>query len=169
MMRTARETTAAGEARTILTFRLQGETFAIGVDHVQEIIDPLPTTPVPCAPATAPGIVNVRGSVVPVLDIFRRLGLSRAGDGGAGMGEETTRMVVLDVDIGDTPTRLAFLADSVEQVIELPAGRLEPVPEIGIDLPPQHLDGVARLDGELVVLLNTESVFGHAEPMRRPV
>ncbi|MEM1343970.1 MAG: chemotaxis protein CheW [Pseudomonadota bacterium] len=139
--------------RTLLTFRLQGEIFAIEVERVREIIDPLPAIRVPHASAFAPGLINVRGSVVPVVALRQRLGIAPA--------ERTadSRMVVLDVALGEETTRLAIEADAVEQVLDLDANAIEPVPEIGVGWPTGYLAGIAKRGGDLVVLLKTEAVF----------
>lgn len=139
--------------QTLLTFRLWGEVFALAVERVHEIIDPLPTTVVPRADAFVPGLINVRGSVVPVVDLRQRLAMPPA---------ETTdrsRMVVLDVEIGDGLIKVALVADSVEQVIELETARIEPVPEIGIRWPVRYLAGVARREGDLLILLRPDTLF----------
>lgn len=149
------EDRTAVSRRTILTLRLEGEVFALPVDHVQEIIDPLPMIHVPCASALAPGLVNVRGSVAPVLDLRRRLGMPPAPR------TENSRFIVLDVPLDGETTRIAVEADAVDKVVEVEASAFEPIPEIGIDWPAEYLDGVARLGGDLVVLLKAETVFAH--------
>ncbi len=156
-MLTAEKKPAAEAAwRTMLTFRLQGEVFALPVERVQEIIDPLPTTPVPRTDPFVPGLVNVRGSVVPVVDLRQRLGMPPA--------EETvdSRMVVLQLDVEETPTKLALLADAVEQVTEIETTQIEPVPEIGMRVPARFLAGIAKRQGDLIILLKTETVFAPA-------
>lgn len=145
---------APGAARqTLLTLRLQGEVFALPVERVHEIIDPLPLTLVPRASDFAPALINVRGSVVPVVDLRRRLGMPPAE------ATADSRMVVLDVEIGEATTKLALTADSVEQVIEIDAAQIEPVPEIGIRFPVRFLAGVAKRGEDLVILLRSETVF----------
>ncbi|MEL6216897.1 MAG: chemotaxis protein CheW [Pseudomonadota bacterium] len=140
-------------AMTILTFRLMGEIFALAVERVHEIIDPLPVTLVPRTDPFVPGLINVRGSVVPVADLRQRLDMPPAE------ATEHSRMVVLDVLIEDTPTKVALVADSVDQVSEVDGSRIEPVPEIGMRFPPRFLAGVAKRDGELIILLRVETVF----------
>jgi len=151
--------TRTAQRRILLTFRLQDEMLALDVARVHEIIDPLPETRVPRADPFAPGLINVRGSVVPVLDLRRRLGLAPA--------ERTadSRMIVLDVPLGEEVVKIALEADAVDQVAEVDADEIEPVPEIGIDWPPDHLEGVAKREGALVMLLRAESVFA---PATRP-
>lgn len=139
--------------QTLLTFRLQGELFALPVERVHEIIDPLPTTRVPRAPAFVPGLINVRGSVVPVVDLRQRLGMPAVET------TEHSRMVVLDVEIDDATTNLAILADSVEQVVEIDSVSVEPVPEIGIRFPVRFLSGLAQREADLIILLDAETLF----------
>ncbi len=141
------------QRQTLLTFRLQGEVFALAVERVHEIIDPLPVTPVPRAPSFVPGLINVRGSVVPVVDLRQRLEMPPAE------ATADSRMIVLDVEIGDALTKLAMVADSVDQVIEIDGSDIEPVPEIGLRWPPRYLGGVAKRAGDLLILLRTETVF----------
>ncbi|MEM9145386.1 MAG: chemotaxis protein CheW [Pseudomonadota bacterium] len=138
---------------TILTFRLMGEIFALAVERVHEIIDPLPVTLVPRTDPFVPGLVNVRGSVVPVADLRQRLEMPPAE------ATEHSRMVVLDVLIEDTATKVAIVADSVDQVSEVEGSQIEPVPEIGMRFAPRFLAGVAKRDGDLIILLRVETVF----------
>jgi len=149
----ADRTRPAPARRIMLTFRLGDETLALDVARVHEIVDPLPRTRVPRADPFAPGLINVRGSVVPVLDLRRRLGLPPA--------ERTadSRMIVLDIALGDETAKIAVEADAVDQVAEIEAAEIEPVPEIGIDWPPDYLEGVAKREGGLTMLLRAETVF----------
>jgi purine-binding chemotaxis protein CheW len=153
-------TSDGGDRRILLTFRLLGEVLALDVARVHEIIDPLPDTPVPRADPFAPGLINVRGTVVPVLDLRRRLGLPAAER------TEESRMIVLDMPLREETVKIAVEADGVDQVAEIAAAEIEPVPEIGIDWPPDFLEGVARRDGALVMLLRAETVFAPSRPAR---
>lgn len=139
--------------QTMLTLSLQGETFALPVERVHEIIDPLPMTKVPRASSFAPALINVRGSVVPVVDLRERLQMPPAET------TEDSRMVVLDVALEDGAVKLALTADSVDKVIELDIASVEPVPEIGIRFPSRFLAGVAKREGELIILLKPETAF----------
>lgn len=141
------------EAAMLLVFRLQDEAFGVTVDAVQEILDPQRPTPVPNADPFAPGLINVRGVVVPVVDVRRRLGI------GAAEPSETTRMIVLEHSVDGTPSKLAFTADAVEEVIEADLAALERVPELGARWPQIYLRGALRRDGDLVVILETETLF----------
>lgn len=137
----------------VLTFKLQGETFAVEVDQVQEIIDPLPMTRVPNAQPFCPGLINVRGAVVPIVDLQYRLGMPPRA------ASPDTRIVVLETRIDDDPIKVALIADSVSEVIEVDLSTIEPVPELGTRWPVQYLSGVAKMGERLVILLNAETVF----------
>lgn len=154
---TAAASARSGPTRTFLSFRLGGETFALDVHHVVEVLDPLPTTRVPRASALVPSLVNVRGSVVPVMSLARRLGLEREGE------SAEARMIVVETEIGGERCTLAVTAESVDQVLEIAPGEVEPVPEIGIGWPTECLSGVARRNGDLIIFLNPDIVF---EPPR---
>jgi purine-binding chemotaxis protein CheW len=138
-------------AQMILIFRLCGEDFALPVTCVHEILDPLPVTRLPGAPDHAPGLVNVRGTVVPLCDARQRLRMSCAGLQG--------RMIVIELPIANEVTRLALFAESVDEVMETDAGTLTAIPELGARWPARFVRGVARRHGGIVVLLNPETLF----------
>jgi purine-binding chemotaxis protein CheW len=140
-------------AEMALIMRLSGEAFGLPVPMVNEIIDPIQITRVPNASAFAPGLINVRGAVVPLLDLRHRLRMAPAAPGA------TARIVVVETTIKDTPTRLAFLADAVEEVIDVELGKLEPVPKLGAPWPDTYVLGVLRHTKGLVVLLNASTLF----------
>ncbi len=145
---------AEGIDQTLLVFGLAGEAFALPVSTIHEVIDPLPVTPVPNAPPHAPGLINVRGIVTPVVDVRLRLRIPPAGTG-AGAG----RIIVTELPVDGTITRVAIRADAVHEVIEADPAALEPIPDLGTRWPPQFVRGVARHDGALVVLLDPETLF----------
>ena len=139
---------------TLLVFGLAGESFALPVNTIHEVIDPLPITPVPNAPPHAPGLINVRGIVTPFIDIRLRLRIPHGGGaGGAG------RIIVLELPVDGVTTRVAISADSVHEVIEADSDALETIPDLGTRWPEQFVRGVARHDGALVILLDPETLF----------
>ena len=140
----------------LLVFRLDGEAFAVRVDSVHEVLDPADPTPVPGADPFAPGLVNVRGLVVPVLDIRRRLHMA------PDLGSPTARMIVLEHAIDGVATKLAFTADAVEEVITADLATLDPVPPLGAAWPQACLRGALRHGDDLVVLLDQDTVFDPA-------
>lgn len=135
-----------------LIVRLNGEALALPVRHVHEVIHEIPRTRVPGAPTMAPWLINVRGAVVPLIDVRQRLRMPpRAVDGG--------RIVVLDLAQGGDMHRLALLADDVEEVVEIDARRIEPLPPRGAPWPAEFVKGAIRRDGDFVLILDTETLF----------
>lgn len=137
----------------LLTFRLQGERFALRVIHVNEILDPIARTRVPHASRYAPALINVRGTVVPLFDIRRRLDLAPEDN------PDDARIVVLDVRLNDEMTRLALPVDAVENVIETATDKVEALPELGARWPKAFIEGVAFHNDQLVILLDTDALF----------
>ncbi|MEM6566655.1 MAG: chemotaxis protein CheW [Pseudomonadota bacterium] len=136
-----------------LTFRMCAERFALPVESVNEILDEMPETPVPNSVPWASSLINVRGNVVPIIDIHHRLGLVQSDK------TDLNRLVVLDVKVWSELTRLAVRVDSVEEVIEADSDRFEVVPELGARWPAEFINGVAHHNDDLVVLLNCENLF----------
>ncbi len=143
----------AGASFMALTFELDGERFAVDVGIVQEVIDPLPVTTVPTAPAFAPGLINARGTVVPVLDLQQRLGMESTDR------TSETRFVVMEAEIDDDRTRFAVVADSVHEVVEIEEDRILPAPELGVKWPPDYIRGIAQRGETLLIFLNPQSIF----------
>ena len=141
------------ETQMLLTFRLDGEPFAFPVVQVNEVLDPIAHAPVPNADAFAPGVINVRGIVVPLLDIRHRLQLPKADP------SESNRIIVFEEDFPGGRQKLAFQADCVEQVIECTEQQLESLPELGAVWPRQFVTGAFQHEGELVVLLDSKQLF----------
>jgi purine-binding chemotaxis protein CheW len=141
------------DRRTVLTFTLDGNTFALPVNFVVEIIDPVPVTRVPLAPSYASGVVNIRGIVAPVVDLRERLGLAAGEDG------PDRRMLVLSVPIDGRATRVAVPADSVETIAEWQATEIERVPEIGTRWPRELFEGLGKRSDGIVPLLDMDAAF----------
>jgi len=141
------------QTETLLTFRLSEQVFGLAVERVTEIIDPQKTARVPNANPLAPTLINVRGSVVPVLDLRNRLGMKPAEQ------SSTSRMLVIDITLNDEPCKLAVIADEVEDVIEAVVEDLETVPELGIRWPVGCFRGVSKRQDNLVILLDADNVF----------
>lgn len=137
----------------ILTLRLSDEIFGLPVQMVHEIIDPMPITSVPNAPSHAPGLINVRGAVVPLFGLRDRLRIPEAPM------SSTARIVVIETEHDGASMRLAILADAVDEVIDVDLSTLEPVPDLGAPWPETYVLGVLRHAATLVVLLNTTNLF----------
>lgn len=144
---------AGAEPEMILIFRLSGTVFALPVGQVHEILDPMPATPVPNAPAFAPALINVRGAIAPLIDIRQRLRMPSIP------ADDQARIIVLELPVNGAATRLAIMADAVEEVIETDRAALKPIPELGARWPEQYVTGVARHGDSLVILLDTDTLF----------
>jgi len=136
-----------------LTFDMDGERFAISVKNVQEVIDPLDMTLVPNADPFAPGLINVRGAVVPVLNLQHRLGVKES--------ERTadTRFVVIEAIIDEDQTNFAIIADSVHEVFEVDEDEIHPAPALGMKWPPDYIIGIAQRNEQMIIFLDTECIF----------
>jgi purine-binding chemotaxis protein CheW len=136
-----------------LTVSLGQDVFALKVEAVHEVLDPPPVTTVPNAPDFAPGLVNVRGNIMPLIDLRRRLAMPPVAD------TESSRVIVSRVETAGEGFYVAIKADAVHEVVSLDRSAVEPVPENGTRWPLRFLSGVARQGGRFVVLLDLETVL----------
>jgi purine-binding chemotaxis protein CheW len=149
--------TEISEAVQYLTFKLDEEVFALDVAKVREILDFTDITKVPQTPDFMRGVINLRGSVVPVVDMRLKFGMS--------MTEKTvnTCIVVVEVATEGETTVLGALADSVQEVIELEPGQIEPAPRIGTKLRTDFIRGMGKHDGRFIMILDIDKVFSSDE------
>jgi len=129
-----------------LTFRLDDELFAIDARQVREILEMVPVTRVPGAPACMDGVMNVRGRIVPLADLRKLFGMSCA------MADVNTRIVVVELTLGNDPVVVGILADAVNEVTRIPADAVEPPPRVGMRWPVEFVTGIARQEGRFVIL-----------------
>jgi purine-binding chemotaxis protein CheW len=156
MSRVAAQGTATAEnALRYLTFRLGEATYGIGILKVQEIIGLMRITPVPGTPPHVRGIVNLRGRVIPVMDLRRRFGMAAVPD------TERTCTVITQVIGAHGPATIGVIVEDVAEVVDLPLDRLEAVPEFGAGIRSEYLTGVARLGENVVLLLDIDAVLSH--------
>ncbi len=145
------------EMKQYLTFKLGEEVFAVDVSHVREILEFTTVTKVPRTPDYMRGVINLRGSVVPVLDMRLKFGLSRT--------EKTvdTCVIVVEVFFEDESTIIGALADSVQEVLELEPDQIEPAPRIGTQLKTEFIKGMGKRDDRFIILLDIDKVFSSEE------
>jgi purine-binding chemotaxis protein CheW len=145
------------EMNQYLTFKLQDEVFAFDISTVREVLDFTAITKVPRTPDFMRGVINLRGSVVPVIDLRLKFGLS--------MTEKTvsTCVIIVEVKISDEPVILGVLADSVQEVMDLDRDHIEPAPRIGTHLKTDFIKGMGKRDDRFVMLLNIDKVFSSDE------
>lgn len=145
------------EVRQYLTFKLEEETFALDVGKVREILDYTNITKVPQTPEFMKGVINLRGSVVPVVDMRLKFNMSRQ--------ERTvdTCIIVVEIVIDSDATVLGALVDSVQEVFELEPSQVEPPPRIGAKLSTEFIQGMGKRDDQFVIILDIDKVFSSEE------
>lgn len=145
------------ETRQYLSFKLDEEEFALDISKVREVLDYAKITRVPQSPEFMCGVINLRGSVVPVMDLNRKFGIRNT--------EKTvnTRIIIGEVSIEGEGTVMGVLADSVNEVMELEPENIEPSPSIGIRMNTDYLMGVGKREDEFVLILDIDRVFSADE------
>lgn len=137
--------TAAGQC---LTFVLGGETFALGIQGIKEIIEYRAPTEVPMMPACVRGVINLRGAVVPVMDPLARFGRASSAVG------KRTCIVIVETERGDERQVIGVLVDAVSEVLEIGAADIEPAPSFGTRIRSDFIAGMAKVRGRFVILLD---------------
>lgn len=158
------------EPAQYITFKLGDELFAIDVVQVREVLDLTQITRVPTAPAYMRGVVNVRGSAIPVVDLRLKFGLPSASD------TVNSRIVVLELELDGETTVVGGIADSVHEVIELAPGEINEPPRIAMRWRSELIRGMGRRGEEFVIILDIGKVFasdaaalvGSAEEVAEP-
>jgi purine-binding chemotaxis protein CheW len=147
----AREEKAAAEAQEhLVTFFLSGEEYGVDVRLVQEIIRVAEVTQVPRAPEFIKGVINLRGRIIPVIDLKKKLGLGEV---------ETTRQTrVVVIRLRDR--LIGLLVDGASQVLKVPVSTIEAAPEEVVEIDANYIRGVAKLDQRLIILMDLPKILG---------
>lgn len=150
---------AKAEAGQYLTFVLGGEVYALGILNIKEIIDYGNLTDVPMMPAFVKGVINLRGSVVPVVDLQVRFGK------GATQIAKRTGIVIVETAAGEGEEQqdIGIIVDAVNEVIDIAQSEIEPPPTFGTGIRPDFINGMAKRDGKFVILLNVDKVLSIEE------
>lgn len=147
------------EQAQYLTFLLAGEEYAISILEVKEIIEYDTVTAVPKTPKWIRGVINLRGSVVPVLDLGVKFG----------MGErpvtKTNCIIIVEGHVENQNTLMGVMADSVSQVMDIAAGEIQQVPAFGTRIKVDYLQGMAQLGKKFVLLLDIDKVLSADEAL----
>lgn len=136
-----------------LTFMLRGEVYAIGILSIKEIIEYGGLTSVPMMPATIRGVINLRGAVVPVMDLAVRFGKP------AGEVSKRTCIVIVELAIGGDQQVVGIVVDSVNAVQEIAAADIEPPPGFGMAIATDFVLGMGKVGGRFVILLDIQQVL----------
>jgi purine-binding chemotaxis protein CheW len=154
-------TTAAqanAEEKQYLTFMLGGEVFAIGILGIKEIIEYAGLTEVPMMPACIRGVINLRGAVVPVMDLSSRFGKASTA--------VTKRSCIVIVEVATEAQDslvMGVVVDAVNAVLEIPASEIEPAPAFGAKIRTDFIEGMGKVNGKFVILLNVNRVLSVEE------
>jgi len=140
-----------------LTFKLQDEIFALDISTVREVLDFTTITKVPKTPDFMRGVINLRGSVVPVIDLRLKFGMT--------VTEKTvnTCVIIVEVKVDGEKVILGVLADSVQEVMDLENDKIEPAPRIGTHLKTDFIKGMGKHYDQFLMLLDIDKVFSSNE------
>ena len=139
------------EALQLVTFRLGNEEFGINIRMVQEINRMIDITRIPNAPPYIEGVVNLRGKIIPVIDLRRKLGFKEVEH------DKATRIMVVEIE----GSVLGFIVDAVSEVLRIHDAKVEPTPSITGTADSKYLEGVINLEDRILILLNLNALFGN--------
>ncbi len=141
------------EEGQFLTFLLDGEMFAIGILSIKEIIEHGQLTKVPMMPEFIRGVINLRGQVVPVVDLLVRFGRDSAVVG------KRTCIVIIEVETEGERHDIGVVVDAVSEVLAIPAGEIEPPPSFGAKIRADFIHGMGKVNGKFVIILSVDKVL----------
>jgi purine-binding chemotaxis protein CheW len=158
----SRQTTSAvaaqaADKRQYLTFMLGEEMFAIGILGIKEILEYEGLTEVPMMPACVRGVINLRGAVVPVMDLGARFGHPPRAI------TKRTCIVIVEIEAGGEHQDMGVVVDAVNAVLEIAASEIEPPPPFGARIRTDFIEGMGKVNGKFVILLNVEQVLSIEE------
>lgn len=141
------------ETTQYLAFRLEKEVFAFDISKVREVLEFDSITKVPQTPDMMKGVINLRGAVVPVIDMRIKFGMSET--------EKTvnTVIIIIEIDLDGTSTMIGALVDSVKEVIDLDSEHIEPPPKIGTKLNTEYIKGMGKQENQFLIILDIEKIF----------
>ncbi len=140
-----------------LTFTLGKEMFSINISKVREILNYTEITVVPRMPPFLKGVINLRGNVVPVVDLRMKLGMS------AIQITDQTCIVIVEISANDELTQMGVLIDTVSSVIDIEPDQISPPPKIGMNIENEFLEGMGSVDERFIIILNIDKVLSSDE------
>ncbi len=140
-----------------LAFKLNKDLFAVDVAKTREILDFVDVTRVPQTPDYMLGVINLRGKVVPVINLHRKFGMDEV--------ERTvdTCIIVMEVEVKETAVIIGIVADAVQEVLDLNAEQIEPPPRLGSRLNTEFIQGMGNLEEQFVIILDIDRIFSIEE------
>ncbi len=142
-----------GELNQLISFMVGDEEYGLDILRVKEVIRVREITHLPRSPSFVKGIINLRGDVIPIIDLRDKFGLSSQEQTGM------TRVIVVDVE----SKLIGMVVDSASQVVRVPASQIDPPPPVVGGLSAQYVKGVGKLDDRLIILLNIERILSSEE------
>jgi len=142
-----------GEILQLVTFTLGSEEYAVDILKVQEINRMKEITRVPNSPNYVEGVINLRGKVIPVVNLRKKFGLADKDN------DEQSRIMIMDIQ-GIT---MGLVVDSVSEVLRVPSNIVEPTPPMASNISTEFIKGIAKLEDRLIILLDMDRLLGKAE------
>ncbi|HZY98013.1 MAG TPA: chemotaxis protein CheW [Candidatus Baltobacteraceae bacterium] len=143
----------SGEVVQVVSFRLGGEEYGVDIAQVQEIIRMVEITHVPRAPRFMEGVINLRGQLIPIIDLRTRFGMTRIDP------TKGTRIVVTEIG----SKRVGIVVDSVSEVLNIPTENVEDAPEMVAGVGTEYIQGVGKLGERLIIMLDLTMVISTEE------
>jgi purine-binding chemotaxis protein CheW len=137
----------------LVTFTLDNEEFGVDILKVQEINKMIDITRIPNAPPFVEGVINLRGKIIPIVDLRKRLGFE------AKTSDKSTRIIVVELD----GIVLGFVVDSVSEVLRISESTVEPPPPLVAGIDSEYIQGVGKLENRLLILLELKKVFNASD------
>ena len=149
----ASDTLGTGNLVQFGTFTLDSQFFGVDILRMREIIRPIDITRVPRAEEFMEGVINLRGKVIPIIDLRRRFGLDSKGH------DKHTRIIVIEIN----NMIVGFVVDSVSEVLRIPAGTVEPPPPVVAGVESEYISGVGKLQDRLLILLDLDKLLSNED------
>lgn len=148
---------AAIKTGKYLTFSLAQEQYGIGILKIKEIIGMMPITTVPRTPVFVRGVINLRGKVIPVIDLRLKFDMEKSDY------DERTCIIVVEIDSDEMTVLMGIIVDSVSEVLTIQESDIEPTPGFGTALDTDYILGMAKMDGGVKILLDIDKVLNTKE------
>lgn len=140
-----------------LTFTLAGEEYGIGILRIKEIIGMMPITSVPRTPGYVKGVINLRGKVIPVIDLRLRFNMEENDY------TDRTCIIVVEIDMETADMVIGIVVDAVSEVVSIKKEDIEATPAFGTDLNTEYILGMAKMEGAVKILLDIDTVLSSDE------
>ncbi len=143
----------ADEILQLVTFKLGSEEYAVDILNVQEINRMVEFTQVPNSPNYLEGIINLRGKVIPVVNLRKKLELADKDN------DENSRIIILDIEW----ITMGIVVDSVSEVLRVPIQKVEPTPQLSPNINIEYIKGITQLENRIIILLNMDKLLSSSE------